>query len=97
MPAPSQTNPSSGFERRIQLIAVGIALALCLLDLYATTIGLGVCWGGYLYGAANADAAVFEALGLPAGHRAFGAVMLGYPKFKYQRIPVRNEPRVTWK
>jgi nitroreductase len=73
------------------------ALALCLLELYATTIGIGVCWGGYLYGAANAYAPVFEALELPAGHRAFGAVMLGYPKFKYPRIPVRNPPRVNWK
>lgn len=73
------------------------ALALSLLDLYATSIGLGVCWGGYLYKAVNAFPPLFEALGLPEGHLAFGAVMVGYPKFKYQRIPVRNQPRVTWK
>ncbi len=73
------------------------ALALSLLDLYATSIGLGVCWGGYIYKAINAFPPLFDALGLPKGHLAFGAVMVGYPKFKYQRIPVRNQPRVIWK
>jgi len=28
---------------------------------------------------------------------AFGAVMVGYAKLKYQRLPLRNEPRVNWK
>jgi nitroreductase len=73
------------------------ALALGLLDLYATSLGLGVCWGGYLYKMTNAYPPLFEALGLPKDHLAFGAVMLGYPKFRYPRIPVRNRPRVTWK
>lgn len=73
------------------------ALALSLLDLYATSIGLGVCWGGYIYKAINTFPPLFDALGLPSGHLAFGAVMVGYPKFKYQRIPVRNQTHVTWK
>ena len=73
------------------------ALALSHLNLYATSIGLGACWGGYFYKAINAYPPLFEALGLPPGHLAFGAMMLGYPKFKYQRIPVCNRPRVTWK
>ena len=73
------------------------ALALSLIDLYATSIGLGACWGGFFYTAVNAYPPLFKALGLPSGHRAFGAMMVGYPKFKYQRIPVRNRPRVTWK
>jgi len=73
------------------------ALALSLLDLYATTLGLGACWAGYVYKTANTYPPLFEALGLPAGHLAFGAMMIGYPKFTYRRIPVRNKPRVTWK
>jgi nitroreductase/NAD-dependent dihydropyrimidine dehydrogenase PreA subunit len=72
-------------------------LALSLLDLYATSIGLGACWGGYFYKAVNAYPPLFEALGLPSDHLAFGAMMVGYPKYKYQRIPIRNRPRVTWK
>ena len=71
-------------------------LALSLLDLYATSIGLGACWAGYFYKAVNAYPPLFEALGLPSAHLAFGAMMLGYPKFSYQRIPPRNPIRVNW-
>jgi nitroreductase/NAD-dependent dihydropyrimidine dehydrogenase PreA subunit len=73
------------------------ALALSLLDLYATSLGLGTCWAGFVYKMTNAYPPLFEALGLPADHLAFGAMMIGYPKFTYRRIPVRNKPRVTWK
>ncbi len=73
------------------------ALALSYLELFAPLLGLGSCWGGYFYSAVNAHEPLFEALGLPAGHRAFGAVMVGYPKFKYQRFPLRKAPRVNWK
>ena len=72
------------------------ALALSHLDLYAPTMGLGTCWGGYLYTAANNYPPLFEAMGLPSDHRAYGAMMVGYPKFKYPRIPRRNPPRVVW-
>ncbi len=73
------------------------ALALSLLDLYATSLGLGTCWAGFVYKTINAYPPLFEALGLPAGHLAFGAMMIGYPKFTYRRIPIRNKPRVIWK
>ncbi len=73
------------------------ALALSLLDLYATSIGLGACWGGYFYSAANAYPPLSEALGLPADHRACGAMMVGYPKFTYRRIPLRNQAAVSWR
>ena len=73
------------------------ALALSYLELFAPTLGLGSCWGGYFYSAVEAYPTLFEALDLPSGHRAFGAVMVGYAKLKYQRLPLRNEPRVNWK
>lgn len=73
------------------------ALALSYLELFAPTLGLGSCWGGYFYSAVNAYPSLFEALGLPAGHRAFGAVMVGYPRLKYQRLPLRNRPKVSWR
>lgn len=73
------------------------ALALGYLELFAPVLGLGACWGGYFYTATNSYPPLSEALGLPEEHRAFGAMMLGYPKFKYQRLPRRNSPRVTWR
>ena len=72
------------------------ALALSYLELYAPAIGLGSCWGGYFYSAVNAYPKLFEALGLPADHRACGAVMVGYPQLRYQRMPLRKKPRVSY-
>ena len=73
------------------------ALALGHLDLYATTIGLGTCWAGTFYKAVNAYPSILDYLGVPSHHAVFGAMMVGYPRFHYQRIPVRNPPQVTWK
>jgi nitroreductase/NAD-dependent dihydropyrimidine dehydrogenase PreA subunit len=84
-------------DRKWAFGAEDSALALSLLDLYATSIGLGACWAGYVYRTVNSYPPLFEALGLPADHLAFGAMMIGYPKFKYRRIPLRHRPRVTWK
>jgi len=72
------------------------ALALSYLELYAPVLGLGCCWGGYFYLAVNAHPPLFEALGLPARHKAFGAMMVGYPKFRYQRLAPRRPPKVNW-
>jgi hypothetical protein len=46
--------------------------------------------------AVNAYPPLFEALKLPGDHKAFGAVMVGYPKLKYQRLPLRNNPKICW-
>ena len=73
------------------------ALALSYFELFAPIIGLGSCWGGYFYSAVNAYPPLFKALELPAEHRAFGAVMVGYPQLRYQRLPSRNAPRVRWR
>jgi len=72
------------------------ALALSYLDLYAPSLGLGACWGGYFYSAVNSYPPLFKALGLPADHKAYGAMMVGYPKFTYHLLPLRNTPEVTW-
>ncbi|MDY6971099.1 MAG: nitroreductase family protein [Thermodesulfobacteriota bacterium] len=73
------------------------ALALDYLELFAPTLGLGTCWGGYFYTAVNRYPPLSGALGLPDHHRAYGAMMVGYPEFTYRRFPERNPPRVTWR
>jgi hypothetical protein len=37
-----------------------------------------------------------EAVNLPEGHQIFGAMMVGYPKYRYHRIPLRKEPKIAW-
>lgn len=75
----------------------GCTIALTYLELATPALGLGACWAGYFNGAANSWAPMATALDLPEGHISFGAMMVGYPKFKYQRLPLRNEPKVSWK
>jgi nitroreductase/NAD-dependent dihydropyrimidine dehydrogenase PreA subunit len=73
------------------------AIALTYLELAAYSQGLGACWAGYLMAAATSSPAVITALRLPGGHRCFGAMMVGYPRHKFRRIPLRNEPSIIWR
>jgi nitroreductase len=72
-------------------------IALTYLELAAPSYGLGACWAGYFNMAANMWSPMLKALGLPAGHNSFGAMMVGYPKYKYVRLPLRKKPSITWK
>ena len=72
-------------------------IALTYLELYAFAQGLGTCWAGYLTATANFHEPLAKALGLPRGHKCFGAVMIGYPQYKYTRIPARNAASLTWR
>ncbi len=72
-------------------------IALTYLELAAPSFGLGACWAGYFNAAANFWPPMQEALDLPEEHISFGAMMVGYPKYKYQRLPLRNEARITWR
>ncbi len=72
-------------------------IALTYLELAAISLGLGTCWAGYFNTAANSYPPLLTALALPQDHLPYGAMMIGYPKYNYQRLPLRNEPRITWR
>ena len=72
-------------------------LALGYLELAAPSFDLGCCWAGYFNTAANAWPPMQAALDLPEGHVSFGALMVGYSKYKYQRLPLRKEPAIIWR
>lgn len=73
------------------------AIALTYLELAAYSLGLGACWAGYFQGAAVFYRPMTEALHLPEGHGSLGAMMIGYPSHRLRRIPLRNQPRITWR
>ena len=75
---------------------VDLTLALSYLDLVAPSMGLGTCWAGLLQGALLASPDLKQALGLPAEYPYDYPMMLGYPKFKYHRLPERKPPRIKW-
>lgn len=72
-------------------------IALTYLELAAKGFGLGCCWAGYFMRAATDYSPLMQALSLPNGHQCFGAMMVGFPKFNYYRLPLRNEPRISWR
>lgn len=72
-------------------------LALCYLELAAPPLGLGSCWAGYFMACTANDPRMRERLDLPEGSQLYGAMMVGYPKFGYARMPARREPPIGWK
>jgi len=72
-------------------------LALSYLELGATAFGLGATWAGYMMAANQFHPPLTEVLDLPGGHKCFGILMVGYPKFKFHRLPLRQTPKITWR
>lgn len=72
-------------------------IAMAYLDLAARANGLGACWAGYVDVAAQYYPPLQKELGLPTDHRSYGAMLVGYPKYTYYRIPVRKDARISWK
>lgn len=72
-------------------------IATAYLELAATTMGLGGCWAGYFMAAAGTYEPLQEALPLPQGNKCFAAMMIGYPRYRYQRLPLRKPPSITWR
>ncbi len=76
---------------------VDCTIALTYLELAALPLGLGTCWAGLLQAALLAAPGAREAVGLPPGHLAHYPMMIGYPVHRYHRLPVRQEPSITWR
>ena len=76
---------------------VSCVIALAYFDLVAISLGLGCCWNGLFAGAANVFPPVKQVIGIPEGFEVYGSLMVGYPKYKYRRIPARNPAQITWR
>jgi nitroreductase/NAD-dependent dihydropyrimidine dehydrogenase PreA subunit len=77
--------------------AIDCTLALGYFDLLAHAASLGTCWAGFVLLASDGWKPLRDALGLERDQKLTGMLMLGYPKYKYQRIPERNPADITWK
>lgn len=72
-------------------------IALTYLELTAHAVGAGTCWAGYFNLAANLWPPLQEALALPAGEISLGVMMVGRPRYRYQRLAARRTPTVRWR
>ncbi|MFQ5818803.1 MAG: nitroreductase family protein [Candidatus Heimdallarchaeota archaeon] len=72
------------------------ALSIANMTVLAQTMGLGVCWGGFVVDAAHRSSRINRILEIPKFRKIMGCLMIGYPKHRYlKRIP-RNQPNVKW-
>jgi len=67
------------------------------LELAAFGLGFGACWAGYVNMAINVSEEVRKFTGLSSRASAGAVMMLGYPKYRYSRIPLRNPAKILWK
>lgn len=73
------------------------AIALSYMELFLPALGLGGCWGGYVKYAANLWPPLVQYLDLPPQTECYGVMMIGYPIYRYHRLPVRREAPVIWR
>lgn len=84
-------------EKNNPMSATDCAIALAYFDLAAKSAGLGCCWAGFFYISASSYPPMIEAISLPDGCMPYGALMVGYPEFKYSRIPARNPAPIIYR
>jgi nitroreductase/NAD-dependent dihydropyrimidine dehydrogenase PreA subunit len=73
------------------------ALAMSYLEIAAAAMGIGACWAGFFQAAVQFYPPMNEAVGLPQGQLSYECMMMGYPKYQYQRGPIRNLPNILWR
>lgn len=72
--------------------------SLAYVELYAPSLGLGSCWAGFFEMAAFAGyKPLLDLLEIPGGKVITGAIMVGRPQYRYQRMVDRNPLEVSWR
>lgn len=79
------------------LAPAACAIAMAHFELASIPFGLGACWAGYLQMALNNFPAARKAAGLSTKTTCHGAMLFGHPKYEYNCIPARNDPRIIWR
>lgn len=72
-------------------------IALSYLEIAAYASGIGACWAGFFTAAAGLYKPLMDELGLENGMQVHGAMLLGYPLYRYFRIPLRKQPDIIYK
>ena len=72
------------------------AIALTYMEIMATSMGLGACWGGYLTLRGDSPE-IRDFLGINPGEVMAGAQMFGQPALLPRAIPARANIRVDWR
>lgn len=93
----NQTSNFNSNMTTVQPAATDFTTALTYLELMLPSFGLGSCRARYFDLAVKLWPPLQNTLGFPRSHKSCGALLVGYPKYKYHRVPMRNKPTVTWR
>ncbi len=79
------------------MASLNVGFTTNTLMLVAHIHGLGTCANGYAIEALKRRPEIAYELGISEEEQVYAVLSLGYPAIKYQRIPIRNMPKITWK
>ncbi|MCE1199739.1 MAG: nitroreductase family protein [Marinilabiliales bacterium] len=65
--------------------------------LLAHTLGLGSCFNGFIVKSFARKNKANEQFGIPADHRVYAALLLGYPAVRYKNEVSREAPMTLWR
>lgn len=71
-------------------------IALTYFELSLPLYELGSCWAGFLQMALASSSELKKEIGVALDSNCLGAVMLGYPEYKYKGVPRREPLKVRW-
>lgn len=83
-------------KRSALLANVNVSLALQNASLVCHGLGLGSFYTGYLIGACQRERKVQEILKIPERNQIYGALAIGWPKYKYKKWMERKPARIVW-
>jgi nitroreductase/NAD-dependent dihydropyrimidine dehydrogenase PreA subunit len=76
--------------------ALDSVIATSHLELLLPSFGLGGCWAGFVMIALGYSPEVRKLVGLDETHAVRSALMVGYPKYEYSKLPYRKEALIKW-
>jgi len=65
-------------------------------SIFASTLGLGTCFNGFIVKAMERSKVMREEFGIPAGNMIYAALLIGHPKVKYTNEAGRKEPEAKF-
>lgn len=80
-----------------RLAQMDSTIYLTTFELIAFSRGIGTCWAGFFQIAASRWPPLQQALGLPEGQELTAAMMVGYARVQYQRLPERQPAKIIWR
>ncbi len=83
-------------DKSVNFSEVNALLALQNASLVAYTLGLGSFLPGYVVSACKRDKRIPVLVAIPNNHQIYGALALGYPKYRYKNWIERKLPRTNW-